>query len=166
MIMVRRDIKAERYDNPEYLFSVITILPLPSTHLGFFLAEKIQPIFQQVKEKVVGAFISPYIYFIEAFFQVLFEDGTKKDCPYALKRQANFAPDDSFWKGIINPDEYRPQDREKEEEVLLQIIKDLKAKGYYAQEENLIQFFNRKADKLFLELSEGGNPQENLQPTA
>jgi len=157
MVMVRRDIKAEGYDSTDYFLAVMP-QSLPSTYLGMILEEKLMPL----KEKIVAAFIPPYDFIVEAFFQVLFEDGTKKDWFYAWKEiKSSISPDDSFWKGTGIPNEFRPQNREKEEEVLLQIINDLHAKGYHAQEESLSQFFDRKTDKLFLELSEGGKQQEN-----
>jgi len=160
--MVRRDIKVEGYDSTEYFLAYMP-KSLPSTDIEFILGEAFMPI----KKKILAAFIPPYDFIVEAFFQVLFEDGTKKDWVYAWKEiKSRISPDDSFWNGLNIPNEYRPQNREKEEEVLLQIINDLKEKGYQAQEECLNQFFDRKADRLFLELCESGNPQKKLRQTA
>jgi len=147
MIMVRRDINVEGYDSSDYFLAVMPS-SVPSTYLGLILAEKFQPL----KEKFVAAFIEPpYSFVIEAFFEVVFEDGTKQNRPFALmQKKSRIAPDDSFWKGINIPDEYRPQNRQKEEEVLLQIINDLNAKGYHAREEHFRQFLDRKTDKLLL----------------
>jgi len=162
MVMVRRDIKVEGYDSSEYFLAYMP-KSLPSTDIEFILEETFMPI----KKKILAAFIPPYDYIIEAFFQVLYEDGTKKDWFYAFKEiKSHISPDDNFWKRRNFPDEYHPQNREKEEEVLLQIINDLKAKGYNAKDECLNQFFNGKADRLFLELNEGRSPQEKLQATA
>jgi len=154
MIMVRREINAEGYDNSDYFLAVMPS-SVPSTYLGLILAEKFQPL----KEKFVAAFIAPrYDFIIEAFFEVVFEDGTKQNRPFALmQKKSRIAPDDCFWKGINIPDEYRPQNRQKEEEVLLQIINDLNAKGYQAREEHLSLFLNRKTDKLLLESNKGDN---------
>jgi hypothetical protein len=130
MIMVKRDIKAEGYDNNVFFLATCPTR-LPSTYIEIILNEKFQLAdrFQSLKKKIVAAFIPRYDYIIEAFFQVLFEDGTKKEWVYAFKRQKScIAPDDSFWKGTKISDEYRPQNRQKEEEVLLQIINELKAK--------------------------------------
>lgn len=155
MIMVRRDINVEGYDNSDYFLAVMPS-SVPSTYLGIIMAEKFLPL----KEKFIAAFIEPlYSFVIEASFEVVFEDGTKQNQPFALmQKKSRIAPDDSFWKGINIPDEYRPQNRQKEEEVLLQIINDLNAKGYHAQEEHLCLFLNRKTDKLLLELNKGDNP--------
>ena len=159
MIMVRRDINVEGYENSDYFMAVIPS-SIPSTYLGLILAEKFQPL----KEKFVAAFIEPpYSFVIEAFFEVVFEDGTKQNRPFALmQKKSRIAPDDCFWKGINIPDEYRPQNRQKEEEVLLQIINDLNAKGYHAKEEHLGLFLNRKTDKLLLELDEGDKPHTSI----
>jgi hypothetical protein len=148
MIMVRRDINVEGYENGDYFMAVIPS-SVPSTYLGLIMAEKFQPL----KEKFVAAFIEPpYSFVIEAFFEVVFEDGKKQFWPFALmQKKSRIAPDDSFWKGINIPDEYCPQNRQKEEETLVQIINDLNAKGYHVREEHFRQFLDRKTDKLLLE---------------
>jgi len=144
MIMVRRDIDVDGCDNIDYLLHA-----WPLSDLGFFLMEKFP-----LKQKFVATFIEPpYWYMIEAFFEVVFENGKKQYWPFALmQKKSRIAPDDSFWKGNNIPDEYRPQNRQKEEEVLMQIINDLNTKGYHAREENFRQFLNRKIDNLLLEL--------------
>jgi hypothetical protein len=48
--------------------------------------------------------------------------------------------------------------------VLLKLINELEAKGYHTNKEYISQFFDRRLDKLLLELSEGGKPKgmENI----
>jgi len=148
MIMVRRDIDVDGCDNIDYLMAV-----MPSTYLGFIMAEKFP-----LKQKFTAAFIEPpYWYMIEAFFEVVFEDGTKQHWPFALmQKKSSIAPDDNFWERKNIPDEYCPQNRQREEEVFLQIINELNAKGYHAKEEHLSLFLNRRTDKLLMELNEVG----------
>jgi hypothetical protein len=121
-----------------------------------------------LKKKAYTTFVgSPFILGIEAFFEVVFEDGSKLNRPFAYKEKGtSIDPEKCCWNGNTIPEGYQPQNRQKEEEVLLQIINDLNGKGYYAQQDHLSLFFNRKIDKLLLELNGSGKPQETLKTPA
>jgi hypothetical protein len=163
MIMVRRDIQVEGFENTDYFLAYFPEA-LPSSEFGFFLNDYL---LIPLKKKFFTTFIgSPFILGIEAFFEVVFEDGTRQSRPFAYKeKHTSIDPERCRWNGNTIPEEYRPQNRQKEEEVLLQIINDLKVKGYHAHEDHLSLFFNRKIDKLLLESNDGGKSQETLRAT-
>ena len=151
MIMVRRDFEVSGTDSTDYFLKVMPA-SLPSTGLEVILWEKFQPL----KEKFVAAFLEkPFVWEIYASLEVLYEDGNKKSYFYAygqIKSSVNF--DDCILSGFNIPIESRPQNRSKEDTLFLQIMNELKTKGYNAKEKNLSLFMDRKIDELLFDNNE------------
>jgi hypothetical protein len=161
MIMVRRDIYVDGFESSDY-FSAYMPLSLPSTEFGFFMTDLLMPL----KKKFYTTFVGdPYFMWVLESFEVVYEDGTKQDRPYAhMTRNSQVDPENCHWTIENIPNEYRPQNRQKEEEVLLKLINELEAKGYHTNKENISQFFNRRLDKLLLELNENSKSHKFVKP--
>jgi hypothetical protein len=162
MVMVRRDIYVDGFESSDY-FSAYMPQELPSSEFGFFMSDLLVPL----KKKLYTTFIGdPYFMCILGSFEIVYEDGTKQDRPYAyMTRNSSVDPENCRWTIENIPDGYRPQNRQKEEEVLLRIINELEAKGYHTNKEYISQFFDKRLDKLLLELSESGSFHETVRPT-
>jgi hypothetical protein len=163
MIMVRRSIEVDSNESSDYFLAYMPE-SLPSTQIELFLTDMLMPF----KKKLIAAFIEPpYVLDIWENFEIVLEDGTKKSHWFAyLEKKTSLEPEKCCWNEATIPSEYRPQNRPREEEVLLEIINDLRAKGYNVKEDHLNQFFNRKIDKLLLELSGESKAHEIVTATA